>query len=99
MALEFRKESLKKLNSPDDLDRLMPVTDERGWIRLIAFGVFIISVLIWGFAGSIPITINGSGITTSSGYIKGVFALTSGVLTEFKVRGAMMLMRASSLLL
>jgi HlyD family secretion protein len=87
MSLEFRKESLKKLNTPDDLDRLMPVTDERGWISLMAFGVFIISAIIWGFAGSIPTTINGTGVTTSAGYIKGVFAFTSGELTEFKVRG------------
>jgi len=51
MALEFRKEALKKLSSPDDLDRLMPVTDSRGWIALFASGVFLFAVLIWGFYG------------------------------------------------
>lgn len=87
MALEFRKESLKKLNSPDDLDRLMPVTDVRGWVSLSAAGLFLITAIIWGFAGRIPVTLSGSGITTATGTLNEVFALTSGVIQDFKVRG------------
>ena len=87
MALEFRKEALKKLSSPDDLDRLMPVTDSRGWIALIAGGVFLFAVVIWGFWGKIPVTIPGEGITMVTGSIDAIYLRTSGVLRQFTVKG------------
>ena len=87
MALEFRKEALKKLSSPEDLDRLMPVTDSRGWIALLAGGVFLFSVLVWGFLGTIPVTISGDGITMVTGSIDAIYIRTSGVLRQFYVKG------------
>ncbi len=87
MALEFRKEALKKLKSPDDLDRLMPVTDSRGWIALLAGGVLIAAVIIWGFFGKIPVTIPGEGVTMVTGSIDALFLRTNGVLRQFTVKG------------
>jgi HlyD family secretion protein len=87
MALEFRKEALKKLSSPDDLDRLMPVTDSRGWIALFAGGVFLFAALVWGFYGKIPVTIPGEGITMVTGSIDAIYLRTSGVLRHFTVKG------------
>ena len=87
MALEFRKEALKKLSSPDDLDRLMPVTDPRGWIALLAGGVLLFSVVVWGFMGKIPVTVPGEGITMVTGTIDSIYLRTNGVLREFKVKG------------
>ncbi len=87
MALEFRKEALKKLSSPDDLDRLMPVTDSQGWIMLFAGGVFLLAVLLWGFYGKIPVTIPGEGITMVTGSIDAIYLRTSGVLRNFTVKG------------
>lgn len=87
MALEFRKEALTKLSSPDDLDRLMPVTDSRGWIVLLASGILLVAVIIWGFFGSVPVTISGEGITMMTGTIDAIFLRTNGVLRQFTVRG------------
>ena len=87
MALEFRKEALKKLSSPDDLDRLMPVTDSRGWIALLAGGILLLSVVVWGFLGNIPVTVPGEGITMVSGSIDAIYLRTNGVLRQFTVKG------------
>jgi HlyD family secretion protein len=86
MTIEFRKEALKKLSSPDDLDRLMPVTDRKGWIALLSAAVFIISVIIWGFQGKIYTTVDGQGITMSVGNVQSIAARSTGIVTGFTVK-------------
>ena len=34
----FRKVSLDRLSSPEKLDQLLPVTDRKGWLALLASG-------------------------------------------------------------
>ncbi|ABB23736.1 NHLP bacteriocin system secretion protein [Pelodictyon luteolum] len=87
MAVEFRKEALKKLSSPDDLDRLMPVTDRRGWIALAAVGVFIASAVAWGILGAISTSVDGKGITMATGAIRTITARTGGVVSGFTLKG------------
>lgn len=87
MAIEFRKEALKKLSSPDDLDRLMPVTDRRGWIALTAIGVFIVSAVVWGLMGSVHTSVDGRGITMATGAIRSITARTGGVVSGFELKG------------
>ncbi len=86
MALEFRKEALKKLSSSDDLDRLMCVTDSRGWVALFAGGILLVAVLVWSFLGRIPVSISGEGITMVTGTINAVFLRTNGILRQFSVK-------------
>ncbi|MEI8185461.1 MAG: NHLP bacteriocin system secretion protein [Chlorobiaceae bacterium] len=86
MALEFRKEALKKLSSPDDLDRLMPVTDARGWIALLAGGILLAAVIIWGFFGKIPVPILGEGITMVTGTVDTIFIRSNGILRNFHIK-------------
>jgi hypothetical protein len=49
----FRKVSLDRLSSPEQLDQLMQVTDARGWIILSAFGIVLATAVLWGFLGSV----------------------------------------------
>ncbi len=85
MTIEFRKKALEKLSRPDDLDRLMPVTDSKGWIALLAAGVFLLAVCGWGFLGRINTLVYGDGITLSQGDIRSVAVRTGGVLTGLSV--------------
>ncbi|WP_449258590.1 NHLP bacteriocin system secretion protein [Chlorobium limicola] len=87
MSVEFRKEALKKLSSPDELDRLMPVTDRRGWIALAAVGVFIGAAIVWGLLGSVYTSIEGRGITMATGAIRSVTARTAGVVSGLELKG------------
>lgn len=86
MTIEFRKEALRKLSSPDDLDRLMPVTDRKGWIALLSAALFIVAVLFWGFQGKIYTTVDGQGITMSTETIQSVAARSTGIVTGLTVR-------------
>lgn len=97
MALEFRKEALQKLSSPDDLDRLMPVTDSRGWIALFSFGVLIAAVIIWGFYGKVPVSVPGVGITMASGPIEAIYIRTNGVLRRFSAKSGDMVLQGQEI--
>ena len=87
MAVEFRKEALRKLSSPDDLDRLMPVTDRRGWIALAATMLFIASAIVWGFLGKVYTSVEGRGMTMASGTIRNITSRTGGVISGFDFKG------------
>lgn len=69
----FRKVSLQRLASPEQLDQLMRVTDARGWVALAALGLMLATVIGWGFAGRIPEQVHGVGMLVKSG---GIFQVT-----------------------
>lgn len=58
----FRKESLERLSSPEQLDQLMQVVRLRSWIPLVSLGSLVGLALLWSILGRIPITTTGRGI-------------------------------------
>lgn len=43
----FRKKSLENLNSPDNLDEYLKVTNVPGWLILIACILILVGLVIW----------------------------------------------------
>jgi HlyD family secretion protein len=82
----FRKVSLDRLSSPEQLDQLMQVTDARGWIILSAFGVVLTTAVLWGLLGSIAHDVPCSGMLVKSGGVLEVSALSNGRITDLAVR-------------
>jgi hypothetical protein len=58
----FRKESLERLSSPEQLDQLMQVVSPRSWLPLTALGCLVGFALLWSIFGRIPITATGQGV-------------------------------------
>lgn len=81
----FRKTSLEKLSSPEQLDVLVKITTPRGWIALATFGGLIIVALIWGIFGSIPTKVHGSCVLIRTGGVYEVSANASGRVTDLSV--------------
>jgi HlyD family secretion protein len=81
----FRKVSLDRLSSPEQLDELMHVTSLHGWLALLALLLLVISGVIWGFEGSIPTTVSGEGAIVRQGGIMNVVTRGSGLLLELNV--------------
>jgi HlyD family secretion protein len=69
----FRKVSLERLSSPEQLDQLFSVTTPRAWFVLIAIGCILATSLLWGIFGNLPIKVNGQGIIMKS---YGVYNIT-----------------------
>lgn len=82
----FRKVSLERLSSPEQLDELIKITSPKAWLALIGVSCIIISAVVWGFFGSIPTKVEGHGILINNG---GVFSLqhhTSGQVIDVSVK-------------
>ena len=70
----FRKVSLERLSSPEQLDTLMQVTSPKGWVALLALCGLSLVAIGWGIFGSIPTKVKGSCILVRPG---GVFEIVT----------------------
>ncbi len=73
----FREVALERLSSPDELDRLLRVTDTKAWIALIAAFGLIAVALVWGYQGRLPSTVSGQGVIVRTGGVLNVVAAGS----------------------
>jgi len=58
----FREESLERLSSTEELERLMPVTRGLDWVLIAVTGGLIAMAAIWSVVGRVPTVVNGRGI-------------------------------------
>jgi HlyD family secretion protein len=81
----FRKTSLERLSSPEQLDTIMRVTSAKRWLAL--GGIFLILgvAVIWGYAGTIDTKVSGSGVIVRTGTVLNVVAGGSGLVTTINV--------------
>ncbi len=82
----FRRASLERLASPEQLDALMRVTTPSGWIVHVTLLAVLAAVVLWGIFGSITITIEGQGIIVTSGGVRNIQHIAGGRVTDIKVR-------------
>ena len=62
----FRKSALEKVSSPEQLNEYMKVAGPGIWAILIGLAVTFAAFVVWGFAGSIPETVEINGILLAS---------------------------------
>lgn len=81
----FRQAVLDRASSPERFDEVLRVTRPRGWIALVAIGLILAAVVVWGFAGSISNRVQGRGILVRTGGVLDVVAPAAGPVTEVSV--------------
>ena len=54
----FRKKSLQKVNTPEQLDEYIRVSGPSVWLLLIGIIVLLIGVCVWGVAGQVESTVD-----------------------------------------
>jgi HlyD family secretion protein len=81
----FRKVSLDRLSSPEQLDQVMRVTNPRGWIALGSLGLLLLTAIAWGFVGTLSEKVAGRGILVKSGGLFEVVSTASGRITDVSV--------------
>jgi HlyD family secretion protein len=81
----FRKSSLERLSSPEQLDRLIKVTTPTGWIVLWGLLAVLLVIVGWSIVGSIAITVEGHGMLMKSGGLLNIQHMASGMIKEVKV--------------
>jgi HlyD family secretion protein len=63
----FRKVALERLSSPEQLDQLVPLTSPIGWTAVVAIAAIVAAAIGWSIFGTLPTSVNGSGILVSRG--------------------------------
>ena len=81
----YRQAALERLSSPEQLDRLMQITQPAGWLSLLALGLVILAAIMWGIFGSIPVQVTGQGILLSAGGIHDVVSPGAGLIISMPV--------------
>src|SRR5690349_6039848 len=82
----FRKASLDRLASPEQLDQLLRVTTPRGWIALAALCGAVSAGVAWGFLGASNATVAGQGVIIRSGGVFNVVPFAGGRVIELRVQ-------------
>lgn len=58
----FRQAALDKLATPEELDKMIQVTNLRGWIALSGLMLIVVAALVWSILGSIPTVVKTTGV-------------------------------------
>jgi HlyD family secretion protein len=81
----FRKVSVDRLSSPEQIDQLLQVTTAREWVALIALCGCIAAALIWGVTSFSETTVSAPGVISSAEGVGNVVALGTGTVTAITV--------------
>jgi HlyD family secretion protein len=81
----FRKASLERLRSPEQLDEPLRVIVRQERLAVMGVGGLIILGILWGFLGSLPDNGRGQGILIAPGAIQPLEATASGRLSRWLV--------------
>ena len=81
----FRQAAIDHYASPEQLEQLIKVTDAKGWLALVACGVFLLIALTWGVFGSVPTKQAATGILVKSAGLADVAGIGTGQITDVEV--------------
>lgn len=62
----FRKSSLERIQSPEQLNEYVKITNPGVWLVLIGLFALLVSAGIWAFTGTIPETVQMTGVAYST---------------------------------
>ncbi len=85
MAEIFRKSSLEKLSSPEQLDKMIVITPPSFWMALLGAGVIIAGALAWAIFGRLPVNVETQGIYVNNGGVYSVYSETAGIVEKLAV--------------
>lgn len=81
----FRKTSLEKLSSPEQLDRAIIITPPSFWIALAGGFIIVLGALLWAVFGRIPVSVASQGIYLNGEGIRSVYGEVDGIITDIRV--------------
>ena len=86
----FRKATIDKVSSPEQLDLLMRVTSPVGWLALTAMAVMLSAVGVWSVMGTIPDLVDAQGTLFRGERRYDIKATMGGSLVALDVRAGSM---------
>jgi hypothetical protein len=81
----FRKQALERLESPEQLDRLIRITNPRGWLALIGLALLIGIATVWAVFGRVTQSESAQGILIREGGVQVIPATVAGQVRAVEV--------------
>lgn len=82
----FSKEALNKLRSPEQLDKMLPITTPVGWMALAGMVMLMLSVVLWSIFGAFTVKVDGAGLIMDSAGVYDITHITSGKIQTVYVQ-------------
>ena len=82
----YNKEALNRIAAEDRLDRMIVLVSPVTWLSIVGAFIIIIGLLIWGFKGSLPTSVDTSGIYLNTGGSSFVYTKYDGFVVEVLVK-------------
>jgi HlyD family secretion protein len=82
----FRDEALEHLSSPDQLDQLLQVVNQRSWILIVTLGLLLLVAVLWTIFGHIPTTVEGVGLLLYPRQVVSLQLPSSGQVVELSIK-------------
>jgi multidrug resistance efflux pump len=82
----FREEAFEALSSPEELDRLLQITNAQAWLPLVTVGFLVVGAGIWSVIGRIPLTATGQGILIRPRQVLQLQASSTGQLLNLNIK-------------
>jgi hypothetical protein len=78
----FRQRALKRISSPEQLDRLVQVTTPKRWIGLAGLLIVVLGAIVWSAVSSVPTTLKGPGFLLPLGGLYEVQSPAPGLVSS-----------------
>ena len=82
----FRKSSVERFSSPEQLDKMLKITSPLSWVGILSAFVITVAVLIWAVLGSIPTTISVTGYFVLPYNTNTIFSTAPGTVSSIFVK-------------
>lgn len=86
MANLYRKSSIERLSSPEQLDKALTFTSPLSWLILVAVALMFVVVIVWSIYGSLPTMMDVSGIIISPESVCAEYSTDNGTIQEISVK-------------
>lgn len=81
----FRKVSLERLSSPDQIDQLLRITNPGAWITVVGIFLLTFFFILWSIFGEISVKIEGKGMLMKSEGIQNIQHISGGIVQEILI--------------
>jgi HlyD family secretion protein len=82
----FRKASLDRLSSPEELDQIIRISNNGSWAALVAVLLVCGAGTVWAFAAGLPTTATGNGMIVLTSGVLNVVSRGSGIVQSIDIQ-------------
>jgi HlyD family secretion protein len=82
----FRERAVDSASSPESINRVAPIASARLWVLVAGAGAVVATFTVWGFFGSIPLTVRGTGILIEGSMVVAAEAPADGRIGDLLVK-------------